>query len=200
MALQKNKISFNAIELSVLWSRLISLVDEAGTTLQRTAFSSVTRESADFAVVLMDTQGQSLAQSSVSVPSFLGVMPFLVKALIKDFFPLKEWKPGDVVITNDPWLCAGHKPDIGIVTPIFRKNKLIGFIGCIAHSPDIGGTLWGAGAKDYYEEGLYIPPMKLFSEGKRNETIFSLIASNVRASRQTMGDILAQVAANDQAI
>lgn len=200
MAQSNNKKSFTAIELSVLWSRLISLVDEAGTTLQRTAFSSVTRESADFAVVLMDTKGQSLAQSSVSVPSFLGVMPFLVKALIKDHFPLSAWKPGDVIITNDPWLCAGHKPDIGIVTPIFRKNRLIGFIGCIAHSPDIGGTLWGAGAKDYYEEGLYIPPMKLFSEGKRNETIFSLIATNVRAPRQTIGDILAQVAANDQGI
>ncbi|MEI8110488.1 MAG: hydantoinase B/oxoprolinase family protein [Chitinophagia bacterium] len=200
MPRKKNNISFNAIELSLLWSRLISLVDEAGTTLQRTAFSSVTRESADFAVVLMDTHGQSLAQSSVSVPSFLGVMPFLVKALIKEYFPLPTWQEGDVVITNDPWLCAGHKPDIGIVTPIFKKNRLIGFIGCIAHSPDIGGTLWGAGAKDYYEEGLYIPPMKLYAAGKKNDTIFSLIASNVRASQQTIGDILAQVAANDQGI
>ena len=109
------KKQFDAIELSVLWSRLISIVDESGTTLQRTAFSSVTRESADFAVVLMDTKGQSLAQSSVSVPSFLGVLPFLVKALVKDFFPINTWKEGDVVITNDPWLCAGHKPDIGIV-------------------------------------------------------------------------------------
>lgn len=200
MKRKKSSLIFDAIELSILWSRLISLVDEAGTTLQRTAFSSVTRESADFAVVLMDTKGQSLAQSSVSVPSFLGVMPFLVKALIKDHFPLPTWKEGDVVITNDPWLCAGHKPDIGIVTPIFRKKKLIGFIGCIAHSPDIGGTLWGAGARDFYEEGLYLPPMKLYDRGVRNETIFLLISSNVRASRQTIGDILAQVAANDQGI
>ncbi len=191
---------FDAIELSVMWSRLISIVDEAGTTLQRTAFSSVTRESADFAVVLMDTKGQSLAQSSVSVPSFLGVLPFLVKALIKDYFPLADWKEGDVVITNDPWLCAGHKPDIGIVSPIFNNSKLIGFIGCIAHSPDIGGTLWGAGAKDFYEEGLYIPPTKLYATGKKNETLFSIIETNVRASRQTIGDILAQVAANDQGI
>lgn len=202
------KQPFNAIELSVLWSRLISIVDEAGTTLQRTAFSSVTRESADFAVVLMNTQGESLAQSSVSVPSFLGVLPFLVKALIKDYFPLNSWKSGDVVITNDPWLCAGHKPDIGIVTPIFSASsnyskdgeKLIGFIGCIAHSPDIGGTLWGAGAKDYYEEGLYIPPTKLYDRGIKNETLFSIIATNVRAANQTVGDILAQVAANDQGI
>lgn len=200
MRRKKSLKRFDAIELSILWSRLISLVDEAGTTLQRTAFSSVTRESADFAVVLMDSGGQSIAQSSVSVPSFLGVMPFLVKALIKDYFPLSVWQEGDVVITNDPWLCAGHKPDIGIVTPIFRKKRLIGFIGSIAHSPDIGGTLWGAGAKDFYEEGLYIPPMRLFDKGVKNETIFSLIASNVRAPGQTIGDILAQVAANDQGI
>ncbi len=191
---------FDAIELSVLWSRLISIVDEAGTTLQRTAFSSVTRESADFAVVLMDTDGQSIAQSSVSVPSFLGVLPFLVKALIKDHFPIDAWMPGDVMITNDPWLCAGHKPDIGIVTPVFFDGVLIGFIGCIAHSPDIGGALWGAGAKDFYEEGLYIPPTRLYAAGKPDETLFRIIETNVRAARQTIGDILAQVAANDQGI
>jgi N-methylhydantoinase B len=197
-------MNFDAITLSVLWSRLISIVDEAGTTLQRTAFSSVTRESADFAVVLMDTKGQSLAQSSVSVPSFLGVLPFLVKALLKDHFPHDQWHPGDVVITNDPWLCAGHKPDIGIVTPIFEpgaeSGRLIGFIGCIAHSPDIGGALWGAGAKDFYEEGLYIPPVKLYDKGKANDLLFQIIRTNVRAADQTIGDILAQVAANEQGI
>jgi N-methylhydantoinase B len=196
----KADTAFDAITLSVLWARLISIVDEAGTTLQRTAFSSVTRESADFAVVLMDTKGQSLAQSSVSVPSFLGVLPFLVKALIADHFPLASWQEGDVVITNDPWLCAGHKPDIGIVTPVFYQQQLIGFMGCIAHSPDIGGTLWGAGARDFYEEGLYIPPTKLYSKGVQNDTLFRIIETNVRAPRQTVGDILAQVAANDQGI
>ena len=195
-----SQTQYDAIELSILWSRLISIVDEAGTTLQRTAFSTVTRESADFAVVLMDTHGHSLAQSSVSVPSFLGVLPILAKALLKDHFPLKSWREGDVVITNDPWLCAGHKPDIGIVSPIFFQKKLIGFIGCIAHSPDIGGVLWGAGARDFYEEGLYLPPIKLYTEGVANEVIFKIIEGNVRAPTQTIGDIKAQVAANDQGI
>ena len=138
--------TFSPIELSILWSRLISIVDEAGTTLQRTSFSTVTRESNDFAVVLMDQKGRSIAQSSVSVPSFLGVLPILTKALLSDYFPLETWKEGDVVMTNDPWLCAGHKPDIGIVSPIFFKENLIGFIGTIAHSPDMGGVLWGAGS------------------------------------------------------
>ncbi len=192
--------TFDSITLSILWSRLISIVDEAGTTLQRTSFSTVTRESNDFAVVLMDRYGRSLAQSSISVPSFLGVLPMLTKALLKDYFPYDTWQEGDVVMTNDPWLCAGHKPDIGIVSPIFYKNRLIGFIGTIAHSPDMGGALWGAGARDLYEEGLMVPPTKLMIAGEPNETLFRLIEANVRAAQQTLGDIRAQIAANDQGI
>ena len=193
-------MKYDAITLSILWSRLLAIVDEAGTTLQRTAFSTVTRESNDFAVVLMNRRGQSVAQSGISVPSFLGVLPMLTQALLKDYFPPESWQEGDVVMTNDPWLCAGHKPDIGLVSPIFRKGQLIGFIGTIAHSPDMGGSLWGAGARDLYEEGLMVPPTKLYDAGKPNETLFRLIEANVRAARQTLGDIRAQVAANDQGI
>ncbi len=192
--------TFSPIALSILWSRLISIVDEAGTTLQRTSFSTVTRESNDFAVVLMDRKGRSIAQSSVSVPSFLGVLPMLTKALLEDYFPLETWKEGDVVMTNDPWLCAGHKPDIGIVSPVFYKKDLIGFIGTIAHSPDMGGVLWGAGSRDLYEEGLMVPPTKLISEGRPNDTLFAILEANVRAADQTIGDIKAQIAANDQGI
>ncbi|MFP2995336.1 hydantoinase B/oxoprolinase family protein [Spongiivirga sp. MCCC 1A20706] len=198
--MQATATTFDPIALSILWSRLISIVDEAGTTLQRTSFSTVTRESNDFAVVLMDKKGRSIAQSSVSVPSFLGVLPILTKALLKDYFPEKTWKEGDVVMTNDPWLCAGHKPDIGIVSPIFYQRNLIGFIGTIAHSPDMGGQLWGAGTRDLYEEGLMVPPTKLISEGVPNETLFNILEQNVRAADQTVGDIRAQVAANDQGI
>ena len=198
--MQQTATTFDPIALSILWSRLISIVDEAGTTLQRTSFSTVTRESNDFAVVLMDKKGRSIAQSSVSVPSFLGVLPILTKALLKDYFPEDSWKEGDVVMTNDPWLCAGHKPDIGIVSPIFYQDNLIGFIGTIAHSPDMGGVLWGAGSRDLYEEGLMVPPTKLMSEGKPNDTLFNILMHNVRAADQTVGDIRAQIAANDQGI
>ena len=214
---------YDPITLSILWARLLAIVDEAGTTLQRTSFSTVTRESNDFAVVLMDAQGRSIAQSSTSVPSFLGVLPMLTKALLRDYFPLNSWQDGDVVMTNDPWLCAGHKPDIGLVSPIFRQNnpliggerenkktpsplkgegrgEVIGFIGTIAHSPDMGGVLWGAGARDLYEEGLMVPPTKLYESGKPNQTLFNIIEANVRASRQTLGDIRAQVASNEQGI
>ncbi|QJW90620.1 hydantoinase B/oxoprolinase family protein [Spirosoma taeanense] len=197
---------YDAITFSILWARLLALVDEAGATLQRTSFSTVSRESNDFAVVLMDAQGNSMAQSTTSIPSFLVVLPMLTKALLAEYFPADTWREGDVVITNDPWLCAGNKPDIGLVSPIFRKQtdrggtKLVGFIGCIAHSPDMGGVLWGAGARDFYEEGLLIPPTKLYDAGKPNELLFSLISANVRAAQQTLGDIRAQVAANEQGI
>ena len=188
----------DAITLSILWARLLSIVDEAGSALQRTAFSTVTRESNDFAVVLMDVHGRSIAQSSISVPSFLGVIPILTKALLAGAFPLASWRVGDVVMTNDPWLCAGHKPDIGLVSPIFFGGELVAFIGSIAHSPDMGGTLWGAGARDLYEEGLMVPPTKLFTEGRPNDTLFAIIEANVRSPQQTLGDIRAQLAANDQ--
>lgn len=189
---------YDPITLSILWSRLLAIVDEAGAALQRTAFSTVTRESNDFAVVLMDRYGRSVAQSSISVPSFLGVIPLLTKALLAGDFPYESWRPGDVVMTNDPWLCAGHKPDIGLISPIFKDEELIAFIGTIAHSPDMGGSLWGAGARDLFEEGLMVPPTKLFSEGEPNETLFHIIEANVRTPRQTIGDIRAQLSANDQ--
>ncbi len=198
--MRKTKTKFDSISLSILWARLISIVDEAGTTLQRTSFSTVTRESNDFAVVLMDRDGRSIAQSSISVPSFLGVLPILTKALLKDYFSHDAWEEGDVVMTNDPWLCAGHKPDIGIVSPIFHQNELIGFIGTIAHSPDMGGVLWGAGSRDLYEEGLMVPPTKLMQAGVPNLTLFNILEANVRAPMQTIGDIKAQIAANDQGI
>lgn len=188
----------NPITLSILWSRLLSIVDEAGVALQRTAFSTITRESNDFAIVLMDRYGQSLVQSSISVPSFLGVLPLLTKALLAKDFPSQTWNPGDVVITNDPWLCAGHKPDIGLVSPIFHQNQLVAFIGSIAHSPDMGGSLWGAGGRDLYEEGLMIPPTKLYEAGKPNDTLYRLIEANVRTPIQTIGDIRAQLSANEQ--
>jgi N-methylhydantoinase B len=191
---------YDSITLSILWSRLLAIVDEAGTTLQRTAFSTVTRESNDFAVVLMDKDGRSIAQSGISVPSFLGVLPMLTKALLKDYFPPHTWREGDTVMTNDPWLCAGHKPDIGLVSPIFRNGTLIGFIGTIAHSPDMGGALWGAGGRDLYEEGLMVPPTKLVIAGAENEMLFNIIEANVRVAKQTIGDIRAQLAANEQGI
>ncbi|MBI3967090.1 MAG: hydantoinase B/oxoprolinase family protein [Chloroflexi bacterium] len=187
------RTAFDPIELEVLWNRLIAIVDEAAAALVRTAFSAIVRESNDFACVLLDPHGRSVAQSSISVPSFIGTMPRTLKELLK-VFPLETWKPGDVVVTNDPWLGTGHLPDFSMVTPVFYRDRLVGFAGSIAHTPDIGGTGWSPDASEVYEEGFRIPPSKLVEEGRPNELLFRLIQANVRVPEQVMGDLRAQIA------
>ena len=126
------------ISLEILWTRLVSLVDEAAATLVRTSFSTIVRESNDYAVVLLDRDAQLLAQSSQSIPSFICTLPETVRHFLKRF-PRETLKPGDIMITNDPWLGTGHLPDINIAMPVFRDGALVGFAGSVAHSPDIGG-------------------------------------------------------------
>ncbi|MEA2529407.1 MAG: N-methylhydantoinase, partial [Thermomicrobiales bacterium] len=96
---------------------------------------------------------------------------------------------GDVLITNDPWLASGHLPDFTIVTPVFHRGALVGFIACAAHVADIGGTLGWFEARDLFEEGLRIPPSKLYRAGRRNEDVFNFIAANVRVPDQVIGDV-----------
>jgi N-methylhydantoinase B len=95
--------TFDAVTLEVLWNRLISIVDETGATLQRTSFSTIVRESNDFACVILDPLGRSLAQSVWSVPSFTGMLPITLKHMLKDY-PAGTLEPGDSLITNDPWM------------------------------------------------------------------------------------------------
>src|SRR3712207_944232 len=111
--------SFDAVELELLWRRLISLVDEAAAALVRTSFSTLVRESHDFSCVVTDARGQSLVQATESIPSFIGTLPETVKHFLR-FFPPERLEPGDVLITNDLWLGTGHLPDITVAKPIFR--------------------------------------------------------------------------------
>jgi N-methylhydantoinase B len=187
--------TIDPISLEILWTRLVSLVDEAAATLVRTSFSTIVRESNDYAVVLLDRDAQLLAQSSQSIPSFICTLPETVRHFLKRF-PRETLKPGDVMITNDPWLGTGHLPDINIAMPIFRNEELVGFAGSVAHSPDIGGRLRSPGNRDLYEEGLRIPPMKLIAAGTINQTLIEIIQNNVRIPEQVLGDLWAQVAAN----
>ncbi|HEU5424401.1 MAG TPA: hydantoinase B/oxoprolinase family protein [Nitrolancea sp.] len=187
---------FSPIELRVLWNRLIAIVDEAAATLVRTSFSTLVRESNDFACVLFDAQGRSLAQNSAAIPSFIGTLPITMRHFLARF-PADSLRPGDVLITNDPWLATGHLPDITIARPIFRNGQLVAFSGSVAHSPDIGGRIRSPDARQVYEEGLRIPPMKLYAAGQRNELLLELLEANVRVPRQVTGDLLAQVAANE---
>ena len=98
-----------------------------------------------------------------------------------------------MIMTNDPWLASGHLPDITMAMPIFYRGKLVAFAGTIAHSPDIGGTIWSADARELFEEGIRILPVKLYEEGRTNQTLIDMIRANVRVPDMVMGDLDAQI-------
>ncbi|MBI4182983.1 MAG: hydantoinase B/oxoprolinase family protein [Proteobacteria bacterium] len=188
------KTHLDPISLEVLWTRLISIVNEAAATYVRTSFSTLVRESNDYAVVLTDTKGRSLAQSSLSIPSFIGTLPATVKHFLKRF-PAETLRPGDVMVTNDPWMGTGQIHDITIATPIFWKGKPVAFAAITSHMPDIGGRIRGPGTREVYEEGLQIPILKLMHAGKPDPAVVAIIERNVRVPEQTMGDVWGEVSA-----
>src|SRR5271170_1553712 len=187
---------FDAVELELLWRRLISLVDEAAAALVRTSFSTLVRESYDFSCIVTDAAGESLVQATESIPSFIGTLPATVKHFLR-FFPPQSLAPGDVLITNDLWLGTGHLPDITVAKPIFRDEKLVAFSASTAHAPDIGGKIRSPEPREVFEEGLQIPPMKLMRGGETDETLLAILRRNVRTPEQTVGDLRAQVVALD---
>src|ERR671916_2773718 len=188
--------SFDAVELELLWRRLISLVDEAAAALVRTSFSTLVRESHDFSCVVTDAMGQSLVQATESIPSFIGTLPETVKHFLR-FFPPEKLAPGDLLITNDIWLGTGHLPDITVAKPVFFDGRLVAFSASTAHSPDIGGKIRSPEPREVFEEGLQIPPLKLMRRGEADETLVAMIRQNVRTPDQTLGDLWAQVVALD---
>ncbi|MBT5664394.1 MAG: hydantoinase B/oxoprolinase family protein, partial [Rhodospirillaceae bacterium] len=130
--------TLDPITIEVLWTRLISVVDEAALTLHRVSFSTVVRESHDYSCMLLDPTGQAVAQATRSIPSFIGTLPMSVRAFLQRY-PAETLKPGDVIISNDPWIGTGHLPDLTIAIPVFHDNRLVGIAGAVAHMADIGG-------------------------------------------------------------
>lgn len=188
-------MTFDPISLEILWNRLVAITDEAAATLIRTSFSTIVRESLDFACVLLDAQGRSLAQCTVAPPSFIGTLPRTVKGLTATF-PPESLRHGDVLITNDPWIGTGHLPDLNMAKPIFSQGRLIAYAATVSHLPDIGGRIRSPDAREVYEEGLQIPPWKLLDAGQQDDRLMRLIRHNVRVPDRVMGDIWSQLAAN----
>ncbi len=186
--------ALDAITVEVLWTRLISAIDEAALTLHRTSFSTVVRESHDYTCMVLTPDGRAVAQATRSIPSFIGTLPISVKAFLKKY-PAETLKQGDVVISNDPWIGTGHLPDITLAAPIFHAGQLIGFAGAIAHMGDIGGRRRAPDSRDIYEEGLQIPILKLYDAGQRNEALWEIIRQNVRTPDEVSGDLHAMVGA-----
>lgn len=182
------------IFLEVFWTRVRSVVNEAAKLIIRTSFSTLSTEANDFAVVLTDSQGRSITENSGSIPSFIGTLPRTVQAAIARFGHA-DMKPGDVFITNNPWIGTGHLNDVCLVKPIFHQGHLVAFASSTAHVPDIGGKIRSVDSRELYEEGFHMPLMRLLSEGEPDQSLLTLLRTNVRTPDQTVGDIWSQVGA-----
>ena len=188
--------TLDAVTLEVLWTRIISVVDEAAKAIVRTSFSTLSNEANDFACVLTDARGAALAQNSGSIPSFIGCLPATVRHFIREL-GADSMRPGDVLITNDAWLGTGHMSDVSVLKPIFHRERLVAFSATTSHMPDIGGRIRAIEAREIFEEGLHIPLSRLVRAGRVDDTLVALIRANVRTPDQTLGDIWAQVSANE---
>jgi N-methylhydantoinase B len=186
----------DAVTLEVLWTRIISIVDEAAKAIVRTSFSTLSNEANDFACVLTDARGGALAQNTGSIPSFIATLPATVRHFLREMGP-EGLAPGDVLITNDPWMGTGHLSDVCVVKPLFRHGRLVAFSATTSHMPDIGGRIRAIEAREVFEEGFHIPLAKLVHAGRRDDTLVRLLRANVRTPDQTLGDIWAQASANE---
>jgi len=185
---------FDPVTLEILWRRLISIVDEADAAVARTAFSSLLRDAHDYTCMFTDRRGRELAQGTFATPGQSGAMALGVKKLVQSL-PADSFHPGDVFITNDPWALAGHLNDVCVLSPIFYHDRLTAFTACVLHHSDIGGRV-ASDNHDVFEEGLFIPLVKLYDAGRINEAVLSMIRWNVRTPEQVIGDIRSQTAAN----
>ena len=181
----------DGIELEILWGNLVSIVSEQAKALQRTAFSPIVREAGDLATALFDANARMVAQGLAGTPGHINSLGAAARNLV-GVIPPEEIHPGDVLITNDPWMSAGHFFDITVLTPIFRREALIGYCGSTIHHTDIGGYGIGAGARDIHEEGLWIPVLKLYERGEPNAVLHKIIETNVRTPKAIFGDLAAQ--------
>jgi N-methylhydantoinase B len=184
------------IEMQVMWSRLIAVVEEQAQTLLRTAFSSIVRECGDLSAGVFDRRGRMLAQAVTGTPGHVNSMAESVAHFIRHF-PLETMQPGDIYISNDPWMGTGHLNDFVLTTPCFHEGRLVALFSCTSHLMDIGGLGFGPDATDVFMEGLYIPMLKLADGGRLNETLMAMIRANTRLPVDTEGDVYSLANCND---
>jgi N-methylhydantoinase B len=184
------------VTLEVIWNRLLSVANEQQDALMRTAFSTIVRESQDLACGLFDTRGRMIAQSISGTPGHINAMATSMGHFMAAY-PLDTLAPGDVLITNDPWMTAGQINDITITTPVFKDGRPVALFANTCHSADIGGRILSAQAREVYEEGLRLPVMKLFDRGEPNTVLLQIVRANVRQPDEVVGDFHAQAASND---
>ncbi|MGA7673251.1 MAG: hydantoinase B/oxoprolinase family protein, partial [Nitrolancea sp.] len=183
------------VDFELIYSSLSSAVDDMAHTIVRTAYSNVVRDNMDFSTALCDRHGNLIAQG-LTIPLHLGSVPDAMDSFMAAFGD--DVAAGDVWVMNDPYHGGMHLPDVFLVKPVVNDGALRGFAVTIAHQTDIGGRVAGGNASDsteIFQEGLRIPPLRLFHRGEPNETLFGLIKVNVRVPDKVMGDLRAQLAA-----
>ena len=186
----------DAIELEVLRNALTSAAADMDVTMWRTSRSTIVREMLDYSTAIFDADGYNVAQSA-RIPQHLNSMSYCLRTIVERFIAVDQWLDGDVIITNDPYCGGQHLPDIVAFRPVFHDGRRVAIVGTLCHHLDVGGMSPGsyaAGATEVYQEGLRIPPVKLFAGGVRNDALWSLIAQNVRQPATVMGDLQSQVA------
>ncbi|MDE0646237.1 MAG: hydantoinase B/oxoprolinase family protein [Gammaproteobacteria bacterium] len=185
-----------AFNRQLVWDRLLAIVEDQAQALMRTAFSPVVREAGDLSAGVFDTQGNMLAQAVTGTPGHVNAMAQAVPHFLQ-LVPISAMKPGDVLITNDPWLATGHLNDFTLVTPTFVNGQVVALFASTSHIADVGGRGFGPDANDVYEEGIRIPIMYLFREGVVNESLIKLIKANVRDPVVAEGDLYSLAACNE---
>lgn len=183
------------IRKQVIWDRLISIVEEQAQALIRTAFSTTVREAGDLSAGIFDLNGKMLAQAVTGTPGHVNAMATSVGFFLKEI-ALEQMRPGDVYVTNDPWKGTGHLFDFTVVTPAFINDRIVGLLASTVHVVDIGGRGFGPDAGQIYEEGLCIPILPLFEEGKASQTVMSIVRANVREPDQVIGDLYSLTVGN----
>jgi N-methylhydantoinase B len=187
------------IEFELFKNALFGVADEMALTVFRTTYSGVLKDNMDYSTAMFDGAGVLVAQG-LTLPGHLGSMPTAIAAVQAAFAGRVD--PGDVFILNDPFAGGMHLPDVFVFKPIFRavegEEAPIAWAGTVCHHTDVGGRVPGSNASDsteIYQEGLRVPPLKLYERGARNETLFALIEKNVRVPVKVFGDLRAQLAA-----
>ncbi len=188
--------ALQSIQTQVMWNRLVSVVEEQAQAILRTAFGSVAREAGDLSAGVYDTQGRMLAQAVTGTPGHVNTMAVAVRHFFERF-PPAAMQPGDVYVTNDPWLGTGHLFDFVVVTPVFKDSRLVALVAATCHTIDVGGVGFSAQARSIFEEGVCIPHMKLRSARGLNEDLLAIVESNSRNPIEARGDILSLVSCND---
>ena len=183
------------ITFEVLKHSLASITDDMMLTLQRTGYSPTTTQAFDFSVVVCDPQGRMLVQG-LAVAGHMGSVPAAVEATVRKFG--KETQPGDAFLINDPYEGGMHLPDIFVIKPVFVDDLLLAYVCSVVHHTDVGGRAPGSMAHDsteIYQEGLRLPPVRFYEQGRLNPTLVDIIAKNVRIPEKVLGDLRAELAA-----